>query len=64
MGTVEIDKELNKFRLLLDELIKDYICDYLSQENYENFKRKHLYEINKLNLEKGKSQKKKLIHTT
>lgn len=48
----EIEKELENYQTLLNELIKDYRCDFISQDDYENFKQKYLYEINKLNLEK------------
>lgn len=49
---VEIDKELEKYKSLLNELLKDYKCDFVSEEDYDDFKQKYLYEINKLNIEK------------
>ncbi len=48
----EIEKELEKYQSLLNELVKDYKCDFISQEDYDDFKQKYLYEINKLNMEK------------
>lgn len=48
----EIEKELEKYQVLLNELVKDYRCDFISQEDYDDFKQKYLYEINKLNMEK------------
>ena len=48
----EIEKELEKYRSLLNELVKDYRCDFISQDDYDDFKQKYLYEINKLNMEK------------
>lgn len=33
-------------------MVKDYRCDFISQEDYDDFKQKYLYEINKLNMEK------------
>lgn len=48
----EIDKELEKYQSLLKELVKDYKCDFISEEDYDDFKQKYLYEINKLNMEK------------
>ena len=38
--------------MLLNELINDYKCDYISQDDYDEYKQKYLYEINKLNMEK------------
>ena len=49
---VEIDKELEKYKSLLNELLKDYKCDFISEKDYDDFKQKYLYEINKLNIEK------------
>lgn len=49
---VEIDKELEKYKSLLNESLKDYKCDFISEEDYDDFKQKYLYEINKLNIEK------------
>ena len=49
---VELQKELEKYQVLLNELVKDYRCDFISQEDYDDFKQKYLYEINKLNMEK------------
>ena len=56
----EINKALDKNKKLLDELKKDYKCDFISEEDYDNFKEKYLYEINKLNLEKENLNKNKL----
>lgn len=48
----EIEKEIEKYQSLLNEIISDYKCDFISQEDYDDFKQKYLYEINKLNIEK------------
>ena len=32
--------------------MKDYKCDFISEEDYDDFKKKYLYEVNKSNLEK------------
>ena len=37
---------------MLDDLVKDYQCDYINQDDYENFKEKYLFELNQLNIEK------------
>lgn len=49
---VEVEKGIQKYKKLIDEVVKDYQCDFIPQEDYEGFKRKYLYEINKLNMEK------------
>lgn len=56
----EIDKELSQYQNLLNELAKDYRCDFISQEDYDEFKQKYLYEINKLNIEKEELNKSKI----
>lgn len=56
----EINKELEKYQKLLNELKKDYKCDFISEEDFDNFKEKYLYEINKLNLEKENLSKSKI----
>ena len=56
----EINKELEKYKRLLDELKKDYKCDFISEEDYDEFKQKYLFEINKLNLEKENLNKSKI----
>jgi hypothetical protein len=56
----EINKELDKNRKLLDELKKDYKCDFISDDDYDEFKQKYLFEINKLNLEKENLNKSKI----
>ncbi len=48
---VEIKKELEKYNNLLNETIKDYENNIISSEDFEYFKKKYLYEINKLNIE-------------
>lgn len=56
----EINKELEKYQKLLNELKKDYKCDFISEDDFDNFKEKYLYEINKLNLEKENLSKSKI----
>lgn len=43
---VEVEKGIQKYKKLIDEVVKDYQCDFIPQEDYEEFKRKYLYEIN------------------
>ena len=56
----EIEKELKQYKDLLDELVKDYKFDFISQEDYDDFKQQYLYEINKLNIEKEELSKSKI----
>ncbi len=56
----EICKEIEKHKKLLDELKKDYKCDFITDEDYCNFKEEYLYELNKLNLEKETLEKSKI----
>ena len=44
----------------IEELVKDYQCDFISQEDYLDFKEKYLYEINRLNLEKEEINNRKI----
>ena len=44
----------------MEELVKDYQCDFISQEDYLDFKEKYLYEINRLNLEKEEINNRKI----
>lgn len=55
-------KEMMKLgrEIIQDELKKDYKCDFISEEDYDEFKQKYLYEINKLNLEKENLNKSKI----
>ena len=46
---VELNKNISKYKLLLDELLQDYKSDFINQEDYNCFKEKYLYEINKFN---------------
>ena len=57
---VELNKNISKYKLLLDELLQDYKSDFINQEDYNCFKEKYLYEINKFNLEKEQLTKKRI----
>lgn len=57
---VEIDKEIEKYQELQNELVSDYKCNYISKEDFEDFNIEYLYEINKLNIEKEELCKSKL----
>lgn len=49
---IEINKEISQYESFLNDLIKDYQCDIISQEDFEEFKNDYLYETNRLKLEK------------
>ena len=57
---IELETELSKNKKLLDELLKDYQCEFISNDDYVYFKEKYLLEINKLNLEKEELNKSKI----
>lgn len=57
---LEINKEIEKYKTLLNEVCKDYKCDYITKEDFENYKRTYLYEVNRLRLEKEELEKSKL----
>ena len=52
MKIIEIEKELKKYKELINEILIDYKMDIITQQDYEEFKENYLYEINKLNIEK------------
>lgn len=54
---IEINKKIEKYKKLLNDLLEDYKCDYISQDDYDEFKNKYMYEINKLTLEKEELNK-------
>ncbi|MBE6153223.1 MAG: recombinase family protein [Firmicutes bacterium] len=57
---VELNKGIEKYQTLLNEIIKDYELNYITQDDFERFNRKYLYEINNLKLEKEELEKSKL----
>ena len=57
---IELDKLIKKYKDLLNDLLNDYKYDYISQDDYDSFKEKYLYEINKLNLEKESITRNKI----
>lgn len=48
----EIDIEIYNYKNKINELLNDYKNDFIKKDDYEDFKEKYLYELNKLNLEK------------
>lgn len=61
----ELNIEINKYKKKINELLNDYKSEFITKEDYEEFKEKYLYELNQLNLEKerlnNESSKNNLI---
>lgn len=49
---IKIDKEIDNTQKLLDELKNDYKNNYISDEDFDMFKSKYLYNLNNLKMEK------------
>jgi len=57
---MEIEKKIKRVEVMLEELVKDYKCDIISEDDYDSFKQKYLMEKNSLNLEKEELNKAKI----
>lgn len=51
---VEIEKKINKYNKLLDEILEDYKNDYILKDDFDRYNMEYLYELNRLRLEKDK----------
>lgn len=49
---IEIDKDVSKYQKLLNGLVDDYKCDYITKEEFEEYNRDYLYQLNQLRIEK------------
>lgn len=56
----EIDVQLKKYKNLIQELLRDYEQNYISQSDYTDFKEKYMLQINQLNIEKEELLKNKI----
>lgn len=56
---VELEKEIDRYKILLDDVLNDYKLDFISKEDFENFNSSYMYELNKLRLEKEAIEKEK-----
>jgi hypothetical protein len=56
----EIDVQLKKYKNLIQELLRDYEQNYISQSDYTDFKEKYMLQINQLNIEKEELLKIKI----
>lgn len=57
---IEINKEMEQQENLINELIKDYNNDLISKEDFEDFHKEYLYELNNLRLQKEELDKKEI----
>lgn len=46
--------EISNYKKKINNLLIDYKNEFITKDDYEDFKEKYLYELNKLNLEKDK----------
>lgn len=56
----EIGVQLKKYKNLIQELLRDYEQNYISQSDYTDFKEKYMLQINQLNIEKEELLKIKI----
>ena len=56
----EKDVQLKKYKNLIQELLRDYEQNYISQSDYADFKEKYMLQINQLNIEKEELIKNKI----
>ena len=45
---IELDKEEQKYRKLIDEVKEDYRNDYISKGDFEFFRDKYMYQLNNI----------------
>lgn len=50
----ELNIEISNYKKKINNLLIDYKNEFITKDDYEDFKEKYLYELNKLNLEKDK----------
>ena len=48
---IDINKEIDKYQLLVDDLLNDYKLDLINKDELENYNRVYLGKINKLRIE-------------
>lgn len=56
----ELNIEINNYKKKINDLLIDYKNEFITKDDYEDFKEKYLYELNKLNLEKTKLNDNKI----
>lgn len=50
----KLNIEISNYKKKINNLLIDYKNEFITKDDYEDFKEKYLYELNKLNLEKDK----------
>ena len=56
---IELEKEIDKYKKLLEDLLNDYKSDLVSKDDFEDFNTYYMYELNTLRIEKEEIQNKK-----
>lgn len=57
---VELNKNIEKQEKLINDLIKDYQCDLISKEDFEDFHKEYLFELNNLRLSREELEEEKI----
>ena len=57
---IDINKEIDKYQLLVDDLLNDYKLDLINKDELENYNRVYLGKINKLRIELEELEKSKM----
>ena len=52
MKLTELEKEIIKYKKMIDDLLIDYKNDYITRDDYDIFSHEYLYKLNKCILEK------------
>ena len=57
---IDINKEIDKYQLLVDDLLNDYKLDLINKDELENYNRVYSGKINKLRIELEELEKSKM----
>lgn len=57
---VEIDKKIEQYNNLLNELVNDYKEDIISQSEFEEYNKDYLYQLNNLRIEKEELENERI----
>ena len=56
---VELEKEIDRYKILLDDVLSDYKLDLITKDDFDDFNSSYMYELNNLRLEKEEIEKAK-----
>ena len=56
---VELEKEIDRYKILLDDVLNDYKLDLITKDDFDDFNSSYMYELNNLRLEKEEIEKTK-----